>query len=99
MALFRVFINFQLASMTIYEFQQLNISQQAEVIRRYGVLVTEKAVAGNRLYLYMINYFYVELLHELSNLDNQGMVISRIFDDLALLDDFIDHKPALPLHA
>lgn len=84
--------------MTIYEFQQSPVAQQAEIIRRYGVLVAEKAVSGNRLYLYMINYFYVELLHELSNVHSRGVIISRVFDDLKLLDEFIDHKPAIQLH-
>ena len=84
--------------MTLFEFQQLNASQQAQVICQYGVFVAERTVAGNRIYLYMVNYFYVELLHELSSLTSRGLVISRVFDDVKCLDDYLDKIPVLQLH-
>jgi hypothetical protein len=76
--------------MTMQQFQQLSKAEQAAIINQYGVFVAERFVAGDRVYLYMVNYFYVELLHELSNLESKGVVISRIFDDARYLDVYAE---------
>ncbi|WP_205509902.1 hypothetical protein [Longitalea arenae] len=67
--------------MTRTEFEQLSKHEQISVISKYGVFVADKIESGNRLYLYAINSFYVELLHELSNLNNKGLEILRAVDD------------------
>ena len=72
--------------MTRTDFEQLSRQEQIKVISQYGVLVADKIVAGNRLYLYAINAFYVELLHELSNLNNNGLVINKAFDAVEAFD-------------
>ena len=78
--------------MTLAEFKQLSKAEQAQVINRHGVFVDERTEGGNRIYLYMVNYFYVELLHELSNLNNKGITISNIFDDMVQLDAYVQIK-------
>ena len=67
--------------MTRIEFEQLSREEQIRIISAYGVFVADKVVAGNRLYLYAVNTFYVELLQELSNIHSNGLVIERVFDD------------------
>lgn len=64
--------------MTLFEFEQLSKPQQIKVIGGHGVFLADKVELGNRLYLYIINTFYVELLHELSNINNKGLVIARV---------------------
>ncbi|MFL5748676.1 MAG: hypothetical protein ACJ751_28650 [Niastella sp.] len=64
--------------MTCAEFEQLNKQEQIKVISHYGDFVADKVEAGNRYYLYAINSFYVELLHELSNPNTNGLVVNRI---------------------
>jgi hypothetical protein len=80
--------------MTSKEFQQLSAPDQIQVIKEHGVFLTDKVVAGNRLFLYAINTFYVELLHELSNINSKGIVITRVFDKEAELADYPDKSDA-----
>ena len=68
--------------MTRAEFEQLNKPEQIKVISRYGVFVADKVASGNRFYLYAINNFYVELLHELSNPNTNGLVLNRVLADV-----------------
>ena len=72
--------------MTRAEFEQLNIQEQIKEISHHGVYVADKVEAGNRYYLYIINSFYVELLHELSNPNTRGLVLHRILDDVTSFD-------------
>jgi hypothetical protein len=71
-------------TMTHAQFELLSKVQQMQTIRQYGELVAERVEGGNRLYLYVVNSFYIELLHELIN--NKGLVIARVFDDISLVD-------------
>ena len=80
--------------MTRKEFELLSVSEQACVLQEHGVFVSEKVDGGKRLYLYLINYFFVELLHDFSDPNKvQGLTISRIFEDERL---FHEH-PSLPV--
>ena len=82
--------------MTIKEFQQLSAPDQIQVIKEHGVFLSDKVVSGNRLFLYIINTFYVELLHELSNINSKGIVITRVFDDQAELNMYYEKMEASP---
>lgn len=66
--------------MTRIEFEQLNRHEQIKAISQYGVFVADRIESGNRFYLYAINSFYVELLHELSNPNTNGLVLNRILN-------------------
>lgn len=67
--------------MTSKEFEQLSKYDQIKVIKEHGVFLADKVVSGDRYFLYAINTFYVELIHELSNIHCQGLAIARVFDD------------------
>ena len=71
--------------MTSKDFEQLSKYDQIKVIKEHGVFLADKVVSGNRYFLYAINTFYVELIHELSNIHNQGLAIARVIDDAAEL--------------
>jgi hypothetical protein len=67
------------------EFEQLGRIDQIKIIKEHGVFLADKVVSGDRYFLYAINTFYVELIHELSNIHSKGLAITRIIDDAAEL--------------
>ena len=74
--------------MTSKDFEQLSKYDQKKVIKEHGVFLADKVVSGNRYFLYAINTFYVELIHELSNIHCEGLEIARIIDDAAELSNY-----------
>jgi len=76
--------------MNRFEFEQLSQSEQMQVVNRYGTYLAEKIVSGDRLYLYAVNSFYVELLYSLSNISNSKLVVERVFDDTQDLKNYFD---------
>jgi hypothetical protein len=78
--------------MTSKDFEQLSKYDQILVIKEHGVFLADKVVSGDRYFLYAINTFYVELIHELSNIHSQGLAIARVIDDAAELSNYHD-KP------
>ena len=74
--------------MTSKDFEQLSKFDQLTVIKEHGVFLADKVVSGNRYFLYAINTFYVELIHELSNIHCQGLAIERVIDDAAELSNY-----------
>jgi hypothetical protein len=72
-------------SMNSKEFEQLSKPDQIKIIKEHGVFLADKVVSGDRYFLYAINTFYVELIHELSNIHSKGLAIARIIDDAAEL--------------
>jgi hypothetical protein len=85
--------------MTRAQFEQLPKQQQIQTIRQYGEFVAERTEAGNRLYLYIINSFYIELIHELSNINNKGLAIIRVFDDVTHLNAYTEKAAPTQLQA
>jgi hypothetical protein len=67
--------------MTRIQFEQLSNQEQLNIVGRDGVFLAERIAAGNRVYLYIVHSFYVELLHELSNVNSQGLTVFKIFND------------------
>lgn len=80
--------------MTSKDFEQLSKYEQTKVIKEHGVFLADKVVSGNRYFLYAINTFYVELIHELSNIRCEGLAIARIIEDAAELSNYHD-RPQL----
>jgi hypothetical protein len=81
--------------MTRIQFEQLSDQEQLSIIGRDGVFLAERIAAGNRVYLYIVHSFYVELLHELSNVSSQGLTVFKIFNDtsaFALYPDKADSE-------
>lgn len=70
------------------DFEQLSKYDQLKVIKEHGVFLADKVVSGNRYFLYAINTFYVELIHELSNIHCEGLAIARVIDDAAELSNY-----------
>ncbi len=77
--------------MSIIEFFGLSKFEQVNALNSYGTFLTERRLGFDRVYLYALNYFYVELLHELSNLSNKGVTVYRVFDDVSYLDAYLDN--------
>jgi len=82
--------------MTSKQFELLSKYDQIRVIKDHGVFLADKVVRGDRYFLYAINTFYVELIHELSNIHSKGLSITRIIDDAAELANYHD-KPHVTL--
>lgn len=74
--------------MTSKDFEQLSKYDQIMVIKEHGVFLADKVVSGDRYFLYAVNTFYVELIHELSNIHSQGLAIARVIDDAAELSNY-----------
>ena len=74
--------------MTSKDFEQLSKYDQIKVIKEHGVFLADKVISGDRYFLYAINTFYVELIHELSNIHCQGLAIARVIDDAAELSHY-----------
>ena len=76
--------------MTWIQFEQLGNQEQLNIVGRDGVFLAERIAAGNRVYLYIVHSFYVELLHELSNVNSQGLTVFKIFNDTSAFDLYAD---------
>jgi hypothetical protein len=81
--------------MTINQFKELSTPDQASILHKYGVFLCQRTVGPNRLYLYAISSFYIELLHELSESKNCGISIFSIFDDPRHLDPYLEDMDLL----
>ena len=75
--------------MTLKEFTNCSEIEQIRVLMIYGVLLAERNTGDNKIYLYAIGSFYIELFHELSNIRITGPRILKTFDDVKLLDDYL----------
>lgn len=78
--------------MTSKDFEHLSKYDQIKVIKEHGVFLADKVVSGDRYFLYAVNTFYVELIHELSNIHSQGLAIARVIDDAAELSNYHDRS-------
>lgn len=81
--------------MTINQFKDLSTACQAITLHKYGVFLCQRAIGPNRLYLYAISSFYIELLHELSDSKNGGIRIFNVFDDPKCLDPYLEEVDIL----
>jgi hypothetical protein len=76
--------------MTLFEFDKLAEADQLKVLTIYGVYLCERVVGGNRIYLYAISSFYIELFHELLHADKGGIRVLKIFDDPLHLETYLE---------
>jgi hypothetical protein len=83
--------------MKLTEFKNLSGFEKVEALNAYGVFLSERRIGADRIYLYAINYFYIELLHELSGIDNRGVSVYRVFDDVKYLDAYLEKVDITPL--
>jgi hypothetical protein len=77
--------------MSIVEFELLNKFEKATVINSYGVFISERRLGIDRIYLFALNSFYVELFHNLSNPDNRELTVQRVFTDPGYLDVYLEN--------
>ncbi len=75
--------------MSIIEFEHLSESEKIDALNAYGTFIAERRLRVDRIYLYALGYFYVELFHELSSLNNTGVTVYRVFDTDAYLDVYL----------
>lgn len=83
--------------MKINEFEKLSGFEKVAALNAYGVFLSERRIGQDRIYLYSINYFYIEHFHEMSDLNNRGVSIYRVFDDVRYLDAYLDKVDITPL--
>jgi hypothetical protein len=77
--------------MSIAEFEQLNKFEKAAALNSFGVFISERRLGINRIYLFALNSFYVELFHNLSNPDNRELTVYRVFTDPGYLDVYLEN--------
>ena len=75
--------------MTLEEFKQLPEIEQVRMLLMYGVLLSDRTEGGNKLYLYAVSYFYIELFDDLANCKTSGLRILRCFDDVKYLEEYL----------
>jgi len=75
--------------MTLQEFLLLTEFEKAIALNSEGVFLAERRIAANRIYLYSINYFYIELFHDFSGISGNGVHIHRVFEDTRCLDAYL----------
>jgi len=75
--------------MNISEFLFLSPFEQVNVLNTYGSFVAERNIGPDRAYLYAVGHFYVELVHTLSDINNRGIRIYRVFADTDRLEEYL----------
>ncbi|MFT3946912.1 MAG: hypothetical protein QM763_08065 [Agriterribacter sp.] len=76
--------------MTIAEFKCQSNEEQADTLRKYGVLLAERICWHSRIYLYALSSVYIELFHDLNELENTPIRILRVFEDPSELKVYLD---------
>jgi hypothetical protein len=77
--------------MSIVEFMHLRKFEKVDALNCYGTFIAQRRLGLDKVYLYALNYFYVELFHELSNLSNRGVIVYRVFEDVNYLDAYLEN--------
>jgi hypothetical protein len=77
--------------MTLKAFAELSETEQMRIINLYGVLLAERTIDNNKIYLYAVGSFYIELFHELQVTDHRSIRILKVFDDEKLLDIYLSN--------
>ena len=75
--------------MTLKQFTEFQEIEQVRMLLMYGVLLSNRTQGGNKIYLYAVNSFYIELFEEISNCLTPGLRILRCFDDVKFLEDYL----------
>ncbi|MFT4154450.1 hypothetical protein [Parafilimonas sp.] len=72
------------------EFEVLSNEEQAETLRRYGVLLAERICWHSRVYLYALSSIYIELFQELSELEYAPVRILNVIEDPSELEVYLN---------
>jgi len=83
--------------MKLSEFEKLTGFEKVKALSDYGVFLSEPRIGADRVYLYAINYFYIEIFHQLSDINNRGVSVYRVFDDVKYLDAYLERVDITPL--
>jgi hypothetical protein len=75
--------------MTPGDFAQLSGFEKTAILKKNGVLLSNRTVGGDRIYLYAVYHFYVELLYELSNPHRKGLIVQKVFENTDDLDPYL----------
>jgi hypothetical protein len=73
------------------EFEILSKFEKAEALNAYGAFIGERRMGIDRIYLFALNSFYVELYHNLSNENDVEVNVYRVFTDPGYLDVYLDN--------
>ena len=76
--------------MTIQAYRLLTNAEQARLLKQEGVLLADRFLTGNRVFLFTLFGFYIELFHELNLPDRSGLRVLRVFDDPDALEVYLD---------
>jgi len=77
--------------MTKAEFEVLSGFEKAEALNKYGCFLDDRIVGSGRMYLYAVNYFYVELFYEFGSLNGRGVSVNRVFEEVDFLEEYLSH--------
>jgi hypothetical protein len=83
--------------MSTAEFESLSKSDKARAINTYGVFISERRLGIDRIYLFALNSFYVELFHNLTSPDNAELTVHRVFTEPDYLDVYLENVDAASL--
>jgi hypothetical protein len=75
--------------MTLKEFTKLSEHEQIRMLMLYGILLAERTADNNKIYLYAVGSFYIELFHHLDAVRSSSLRILRAFDDVKFLDEYL----------
>jgi hypothetical protein len=77
--------------MTKLEFEKLSNTEQGDMLNKYGVFLAQRVIGINRVYLYSISSFYIELFHQLTDERNSGIRIMKVFENPDMLDLYLEY--------
>lgn len=75
--------------MTLSQFSQLNEFQQTYMLKKRGVLLTDRMEKGTKVFLYQVDSFYIELFHDMDHILNNSLRILKTFEDTEQLDCYL----------
>lgn len=76
--------------MTKEVFESLKERDQLKQVNALAVPLAERFMRGNRVFLFAIDSFYVEIIYELSNINNNTLRIYRVLTNINDLDDYVE---------
>ncbi|PVD52963.1 hypothetical protein DC498_06235 [Terrimonas sp.] len=75
--------------MTIADFKNKSNQEQFFILKNEGVLLAERFCWGSHIYLYGLSSMYVELFHDLEEIEESPIRMLSIFDDPTRLDVYL----------
>lgn len=75
--------------MKLIQFNQEGSEAQAEILRTKGALVASRTIGENKILLYQIDAFYIELFDDKYEQMKTPIRILRTFEEINFLDPYL----------